>query len=121
MTNYGLLHLKKCFELLSSSKVHELARETDFIQRERQLKVGNFLPFLFRNHQKLISDTLQELCLDLQSHQIPMTKAGLNKRFNDHLQIFYKLFWANFFKFNFVKYSRKCLSIKISLSNVSVF
>ena len=57
MTNYGLLHMKKCFELLSSSKVNELTRETDFIQRERQLTVANFLPFIFLNHQKLVYDT----------------------------------------------------------------
>lgn len=80
MKGYGLIHLKTCFELLRSSKINELARQTGFIQRERQLKVTNFLPFLFRNHTKLVSDTLNELCLDLRLHQVPMTRAGLNKR-----------------------------------------
>ncbi|TQR18560.1 IS4 family transposase [Psychrobacillus soli] len=101
MTNYGLLHLKKCFELLSSSKMNELARETGFIQRERQIKVSNFLPFLFRNHQKMISDTLQELCLDLQLHHIPMTKAGLNKRFNNHCIDFLQAVWGELFQLQF--------------------
>ncbi len=82
MTNYGLMPLKTCFGLLRSSKINELARQTGFIQRERQLKVTNFLPFLFRNHTRLISETLNELCLDLRSHQVPMTRAGLNKRFD---------------------------------------
>lgn len=98
MTNYGLLHLKKCFELLSSSKMNELARETGFIQRERQLKVNNFLPFLFRNHQKMITDTLQDLCLDLLLHQVPMTKAGLNKRFNDQCTDFLQAVLSELFQ-----------------------
>lgn len=103
MTNYGLLHLKKCFEFLGSSKVNELARETGFIQRERQLTVKNFLPFLFRNHKKMISDTLQELCLDLQLHQIPMTKAGLNKRFNDQCTDFLQAVLNELFQLQFSK------------------
>lgn len=84
MTNYGLKSLKTCFELLSSSKINELARQTGFIQRERQLKVTNFLPFLFRNHTKLVSETLKELSIDLRLHQVPITRAGLNKRFDMH-------------------------------------
>lgn len=98
MTNYGLLHLKKCYALLGSSKIEELARETGFIQRERQLTVKKLLPFLFRNHERLISETLQELCLDLQLHQVPMTRAGLNKRLNERCVAFLQAVWSELFQ-----------------------
>lgn len=97
MTNYGLVDLKNCFSLLGSSRLKELAQETGFIQRERRLTVGNFLPFLFRNHSKLVSEPLTELCLDLRLYQVPITKAGLNKRFDTHcIDFLQRLFLALF-------------------------
>lgn len=121
MKGYGLIHLKTCFELLRSSKINELARQTGFIQQDRQLKVTNFLPFLFRNHTKLVSDTLNELCLDLRLHQVPMTRAGLNKRFDGQCVDFLSRIFEELFSFNLRKCSLPCPLIKNSLSNVYGF
>lgn len=88
MRNYGLVELKNCFAFIGSTRMKEIAAETGFIQRERQLKSSNILPFLFRNHTRLVSASLDELCLDLKSHHISMTKAGLNKRLDTNCVAF---------------------------------
>ncbi len=70
--------------------VNKIAKETNFIQRNRQLSAMEFLKLLFSNRANVAEKSLTELCLELFEDGVSISKQGLNKKFNGNTVAFLK-------------------------------
>ncbi len=77
MYNQHNLYLKECFRLFHPYHLEELARETGFIKRERQISASDFVSLVFRQNANLVQPSLNCLCRDLENHQIRITKSDM--------------------------------------------
>ncbi|HIZ54185.1 MAG TPA: IS4 family transposase [Candidatus Enterococcus avicola] len=68
----------------------KIAKDTKFIQRNRQLSVINFFEILFAEPGNIAKKSLTELCLSLSSVGVTISKQGFDKKFNEHSVAFLK-------------------------------
>lgn len=78
-----------------------IAKETNFIQRERKLNVNTFLALIFDQPGMIARCSLTHLCAKLTKQNLFMSKQALDKRFNENAvcfleQIFLRLFESQF-------------------------
>jgi len=70
-------------------EIEELARGSQFVQREGKLNGCTFLSLIVFNTNSLPSESLNDLCVDLQqNYEIDMTKQSLHERFNEKSVLF---------------------------------
>lgn len=70
------------FDMFDEEQLKALAHSTGFITRERNFTAAQFMHFLVRQYAHLMKSSLESLCLELDDHDIHITKSGLNKRLN---------------------------------------
>ena len=71
--------------VFSEDELDLLAQKTKFIQRATTSKItgSNFLDIVIMNSDKLVGQSLNDLCIDLkQKHHVNISKQSLNDRFN---------------------------------------
>lgn len=101
MYNQHNLYLRECFQLFLPKNIEQLAKETGFIKRERQFSASDFLSLVFRQNANLVQPSLNNLCHDLENHNINITKSGLNKRFTTEAVDFFKALFDRLFQYQF--------------------
>lgn len=76
----------------SADELDQLAKESKFVQRESKITGSVFLDLIIFNSDKLKSQTLDDLSIDLEKkHYIKITKQGLHERFNKYALEFLKM------------------------------
>lgn len=71
--------------VFSEDELDLLAQKTKFIQRATTSKItgSNFLDIVIMNSDKLVGQSLNDLCIDLkQKYRVNISKQSLNDRFN---------------------------------------
>ncbi|QUW21859.1 IS4 family transposase [Sporosarcina sp. Marseille-Q4063] len=71
-------------------ELSKIAKDTKFIQRNRQLSVIKFLEILFAEPGNIAKKSLTELCLGLSHVGVTMSKQGFDKKFNENSVAFLK-------------------------------
>jgi len=78
-------------------ELSKLAKDTKFIQRNRQMSALKFLEILFAEPGNIAKKSLSELCLELSRGGISISKQGFNKKFNEHSVTFLKTIFLMLF------------------------
>lgn len=78
-------------------ELSKLAKDTKFIQRNRQMSALKFLEILFVEPGNIAKKSLTELCLDLSRLGVSISKQGFNKKFNEHSVAFLKTIFLTLF------------------------
>jgi len=105
--------VNKLMSLLNKNKIDKIAHSTGFINRKRKLTGFAFIFFMIFEVRKTKMESLNDLCIKLESEKIFISKQGVSKRFDDSAVEFMKE----------VTYSAlaKKLNIKNELKDTSFF
>lgn len=105
--------VNKLMSLLNKNKIDKIARSTGFINRKRKLTGFAFIFFMIFEVRKTKMESLNDLCLKLESEKIFISKQGISKRFDDSAVEFMK-------EVTYSALSKK-LNIKDKLKDVGFF
>lgn len=78
-------------------ELSKLAKETKFIQRNRQMSALKFLEILFAEPGNIAEKSLSELCFELARGGVSISKQGFNKKFNERSVTFMKTIFLALF------------------------
>jgi len=79
-------------KFFSKEELEELARESGFIIRKRNIDGATFIRLVCLNKDNLRKESLNDLTVTLrQEYDIEMTKQSLHKRFNEKAVLFLKM------------------------------
>ncbi len=69
----------------TTEELNQLARETNFVQRESKLDGEIFFDLIVFHNKNLKQQSLNDLCIILKkNYQIEIKRQSLNDRFNEH-------------------------------------
>jgi len=78
-------------------ELSRLAKDTKFIQRNRQINALKFLEILFAEPGNIAKKSLSELCLELSRGGVSISKQGFNNKFNERSVTFMKTIFLALF------------------------
>lgn len=78
-------------------ELSKIAKDTKFIQRNRQISALKFLEILFAEPENIAKKSLTELCFELSYIGVSISKQGFNKKFNEHSVTFLKTIFLTLF------------------------
>lgn len=78
-------------------ELSKLAKDTKFIQINRQISAFKFLEILFLEPGNIAKKSLTELCIELSYIGVSISKQGFNKKFNEHSVTFLKTIFLTLF------------------------